>query len=139
MGQGRPPVGLGHVDRLLGPESSKKRLRVILASLTGVMTVEEACRELGLGEARFHVLRREALEGALSALEPRRTGRPPAPEPTAEERQLAELEQQIEHLKLDLYAARVREKLALTMPHVLHDPGGSEPSEKKSRRSRKRR
>lgn len=139
MGRGRPPVGLGHVDRLPGPESSKQRLRVILASLTGVMTVEEACRELGVGEARFHVLRREALEGALSAMAPKRTGRPPAAEPSAEARQLTELQQEIEHLKLDLYAARVREKLALTMPHVLHDPGGSEPSEKKSRRPRKRR
>jgi len=112
---------------------------VILASLTGVMTVEEACRELGVGEARFHVLRREALEGALSAMAPKRTGRPPTPEPSTEARQLTELQQEIEHLKLDLYAARVREKLALTMPHVLHDPGGSEPSEKKSRRPRKRR
>ena len=139
MGRGRPPVGLGHVDRLLGPESSKQRLRVILASLTGVMTVEQACHELGVGEARFHVLRREALEGALSALGPRRTGRPPAPEPSAEERQLAELQQEIDHLKLDLYASRVREKLALTMPHVLHDPGGSKPSGKKSRRPRRRR
>ena len=112
---------------------------MILASLTGVITVEEACRELGVGEARFHVLRREALEGALSALAPRRSGRPPAPEPSAEERQLTELRQKIEYLKLDLYASRVREKLALTMPHVLHDSRGSKPSKKKSRRPRKRR
>lgn len=139
MGRGRPPVGLGHVDRLHGPESSKQRLRVILASLTGVMTVEEACRELDVGEARFHVLRHEALEGALSAIAPKRTGRPPTPEPSAEERQVTELQAEVEHLKLNLYASRVREKLALTMPHVLHNPGGTEPSKKKSRRPRKRR
>jgi len=139
MGRGRPPVGLGHVDRLLGPISSKQRLRVILASLTGGMTVDEACRELGVGEARFHVLRRDALEGALSALAPSRTGRPPSPEPTADDRRIMELEQELEELKLDLYASRVRERLALTMPHVLHDPHGERPSEKKSGRLRKRR
>jgi transposase-like protein len=126
---------------LHGPETSKQRLRVILASLAGAMTVEQACRELGVSEARFHVLRREALEGALAALEPRRTGRPPAPEPTEAERQLAEQGEEIEQLKLGLYAARIREKLALTLPHVLHvgEEDGPAPSKKKSRRRRRRR
>lgn len=141
MGRGRRPAGLGHVDRLSGETSAKRRLRVILASLTGAMTIEEACRELGIGEARFHVLRHEALEGALAALAPKRTGRPPIPAPTEVERRLAEQRTEIEHLKLDLYASRIREKLALTMPHVLHldDEGAPAPAEKKSRRHRRRR
>jgi transposase-like protein len=105
------------------------------------MTVEQACRELGIGEARFHVLRREALEGALGALAPRRTGRPPAPEPTEAERQLAEQREEIADLKLNLYASRIREKLALTMPHVLHldEEDAPAPPKKKSRKRRKRR
>jgi transposase-like protein len=129
------------VDRLDGDASTKQRLRVILATLTGAMTVEEACRELEVGEARFHVLRHEALEGALSALSPKRPGRPAAPEPTEAERKLVEQQEEIAYLKLDLYAARIREKLALTMPHVLHldkQGGPPGPSEKKSRRKKRR-
>src|SRR5207249_6054001 len=101
---GRPPVGLGHVDRLEGPEDLKERLHVVLATVTGEMTVEEACAALGVGPSRLHVMRRQALEGALTALAPGRAGRPRAEPDAAAEREKL-LEQKIDDLEVDLQAA----------------------------------
>ena len=128
MGAGRPPEGLKHVQKLAGARQDKQRLQVILETLTGERTVESACAALGVGESRFHVLRRQALEGALAGLAPRPTGRPrkePETDPTETER----LRERVKELEIDLRAALVRTELALSMPHVLRRP-------KKKRRSR---
>lgn len=104
------------MDRLEGPEELKQRLKVLLATLDGSKTVPEACEELGVSESRLHELRKEALEGALRALQPRPSGRPAKPEPaTPRER---ELQAHIEALEEDLQAAYVRTELALAMPHL---------------------
>ena len=116
MGAGRPPEGLGHVDRLAGPPEDKRRLRVILETLSGERSVEEACLVLGIGEARFHVLRRQALEGALQALAPGHAGRPRREEPE-ETARVRTLQAEKEELELELYASRVREQLAV-LPRV---------------------
>jgi hypothetical protein len=79
MARGRPGLGVGHVDRLLGDEESKERLRVILRTTAGELTVEEACARLGIGESRFHEIRQAALQAALLALE---VGPPGAPAPS---------------------------------------------------------
>jgi transposase-like protein len=78
----RPPAGVGHVDRLDGPEDLKWRLRVLLETLVGHISVAQACEELGVSESRLHELRRQALVGALGALMPRPPGRPAAAETT---------------------------------------------------------
>jgi transposase-like protein len=106
------------VDGLEGPDETKHRLRVILETLTGERTVAEACAELEIGEARFHQLRQQALQGALQGLRPGRAGRPRKEEPVAPGR-VEELEQEVRDLEIDLQAARVRTELALTMPHLL--------------------
>jgi hypothetical protein len=104
------------VDRLEGPEELKQRLKVLLATLDGSKSVAEACDELGVSESRLHELRREALEGALQALQPRASGRPAKTEmTTAKER---ELQAHIKVLEEDLQAAYVRTELALAMPHL---------------------
>lgn len=116
MSRGRPPDGVGHVDRLEGSEELKQRLKVLLATLDGSKSVPEACDELGVSESRLHELRKEALEGALRALQPRASGRPAKPEATtARER---ELQAHIEALEEDLQTAYVRTELALAMPHL---------------------
>ncbi|HZN02227.1 MAG TPA: helix-turn-helix domain-containing protein [Candidatus Polarisedimenticolia bacterium] len=116
MSRGRPPDGVGHVDRLEGPDELKRRLKVLLATLDGSKSVPEACAELQVSESRLHELRREALEGALRALQPRPSGRPSKPEAaTPRER---ELEAHIATLEEDLQAAYVRTELALAMPHL---------------------
>src|SRR5262245_55503213 len=114
---GRPPEGLRHVDRLEGPDELKERLRVVLATITGEMTIDEAADALGVGPSRIHEMRREALQGALAGLAPGLAGRPRSePDPVAED--VRQLEQKIGELEEDLQAALVRTELALAMPHL---------------------
>src|SRR5262245_55508814 len=116
MHRGRPPNGVGHVDRLEGPEELKRRLRVVLETVVGSKSVAQACEELQVSESRLHELRREALVGALGALLPKPAGRPiTAKTPSEREK---ELEARIEELEVDLQAALVRTELALAMPHL---------------------
>ncbi|OLD64727.1 MAG: hypothetical protein AUI47_04645 [Acidobacteria bacterium 13_1_40CM_2_68_5] len=117
----RPPEGAGHVDRLDGPEELKWRLRVLLDTLAGRVSVAQACEELGVSESRLHELRRQALVGALGALMPKPAGRPSTAE-TATERE-KDLEARIDELEVDLQAALVRTELALAMPELFRGGG----------------
>ena len=117
MKLGRPPVGLGHVDRIEGPADLKERLRAVLATLTGEMTVEQACEQLSVGSSRLHEMRRQALEGALVGLVPGRAGRPPAGIGATTDREHA-LEQRVRELEADLHGALVRSELTLSVPHL---------------------
>jgi transposase-like protein len=117
MRMGRPPVGLAHVDRIEGPADLKERLRVVLATITSEMTVEQACEQLGVGPSRLHEMRRQALDGALAGLAPGRPGRPPGGRATTSEREHA-LEQRVRELEADLHGALVRSELALAVPHL---------------------
>ena len=124
----RPPEGVGHVDKLDGPEELKRRLRLLLDTLAGRVSVAEACDELGVSESRLHELRREALVGALGALMPKPAGRPATAETTTTREK--DLEARIEELEVDLQAALVRTELALAMPELFR-------SKKKPRRRKK--
>ncbi len=112
----RPPEGVGHVDRLDGPEELKRRLRVLLETILGGMSVAQACDELGMSESRLHELRRQALVGALGALMPKPSGRPATADTTPLREQ--ELLARIGELEVDLQAALVRTELALAMPEL---------------------
>ena len=112
----RPPEGVGHVDRLEGPEDLKWRLRVILETLLGRVSVAQACEELGVSESRLHELRQQALVGALGALMPKPAGRPATAETTTAREK--DLEVRIQELEVDLQAALVRTELALAMPEL---------------------
>lgn len=48
---------------------------VILETLTGVRTTQEAADTLGIALVRYYVLETRALEGLIAALEPRARGR----------------------------------------------------------------
>jgi len=122
---------------LEGPEELKRRLRVILQTLTGERTVLEACRELGVGQARFHELRQQVLQGALDGIAPGRPGRPRKVE-TEEGGRVRELEDELDEMKVDLQAARVRTEIALTMPHLLRERK-KKGAKAKARRSRRQR
>lgn len=112
----RPTKGVEHVDSLDGDAASKERLSTVLETIAGTRTVESACARLAISPARFHDLRKAALEGALAALTPKPAGRPRAP---CESPEIAKLKAENSNLKCDLEAARIREEIALVMPHVL--------------------
>jgi transposase-like protein len=123
MNAGRPPGGTHHVMPLEGSVEDKHRLRVILDVMSGQMSVKQACEALGVSEARFHQIRKVALQGALDSLAPRPSGRPPS-RPAEDSAQVEELKRQVRELEMDLQAALVRTELALAMPQVLMDRAG---------------
>jgi len=118
MGRGRPTSGSKLLDRMDASRYAKKRLALILDTLSGKRTIVDACRELGLSEAAFHKLRRRTLEESLAGLEPRAPGRK-AEEKSPEMERVAKLEEELRSIRYELKAAQIREELALTMPHVL--------------------
>lgn len=125
----RPTKGVEHVDSLDGDAASKERLSTVLETIAGTTSVEAACERLSISPARFHELRKVALEGALAALTPKPAGRPRAP---GESPEVARLRAENSNLKCDLEAARIREEIALVMPYVLERPS---PREKKGGRA----
>ena len=117
---GRRPLGPRQVETLEGSAPSKARLAVILETIAGERTVAEACAELKIGESQFHALRRQALQNALTALEPKPRGRPKS-EPTPEEARIAELEEALAEAREEVEIERIRAELAAVMPHVLKE------------------
>jgi transposase-like protein len=118
--RGRPPKGSALVEKFAGSESAKEKLKVIVATLTGELSVEEACGHLGVSEQRLHQMRDEVLSAGLWSLEPKPVGRP-REEETEEERKVRELQARVDRLELELHAADARTMIALTMPHLLKD------------------
>lgn len=131
----RPGLGVKHVEALEGSEVARQRLRRVLETLTGELTVEQACAELALSPARFAEIRKEALASALAALEPKPLGRPPAPEPDPK---LTSVEEENRRLRRELEASRIREEIALTMPHLLRPPAGGEKGGGRAKRDGRR-
>ena len=82
---GRKPLGPALVEHLDGSQRAKQRLEVILATIAGQLTIDQASEQLGIKPAMFYRLRTEVLEAGLARLEPRPIGRPPQ-SATAEER-----------------------------------------------------
>jgi hypothetical protein len=116
MRSGRPAEGLEHIDRLDGSFEAKRRMKTIVLTLAGEMTVVEACRRLGVGSSRFHVVRREALQAAVERLEPHAAGRPPREERVSTEH-VRRLESRLEQSEADLRRERARTEIALVTAH----------------------
>jgi hypothetical protein len=140
--RGRRPVGPEVVERLQGSEQAKKRLRVILETLMGQRRVQEACRELGIGEVRFNQLRLEALEAARAALENKPKGRPRREALPVSMAEVEELSHRVEGLRQQLETSQIREEILLTGVGGRAEPAGV--AEKKTpprtaRRKRRRR
>jgi hypothetical protein len=111
---GRKPLSIpDQVERLPGSPLAKQRLRVILANLAGELTPSEACAELGIEESWYFELRQRALGRWVETLEPEPPGRRPAMPPEPGDERIADLEEQVERLELELKASRLREELAL--------------------------
>jgi transposase-like protein len=123
------------VDSLPGDDAAKERLRTVLATLTGDLTVPEACRQLSISETRFHDLRRTALEAMLEGLTPKPPGRPRAP---AEDEEVTKLRQENAWLTEELEIARVRTEIATWKPSLLR-PSVPAPEKKGSSPNRRRR
>jgi len=120
--KGRKPLATGHVESLSGSPRAKQRLEAILGTVTGELTIAEACATLDVCQSRFHALRHEWLQDALELLEPRPMGRPPKASPPADGDQVAKLLVEKEELKRQLHVAEVRREIAAVLPHVISAP-----------------
>ena len=108
------------VQQLAGSTQAKQRLQAILETISGRLTVKDACRQLGIAEAMFHRLRNRVLEAGLADLEPRPRGRPRRAV-SQHEGHLTELQQRVAHLEDELQLAEVRLELARVLPRVVHE------------------
>lgn len=132
--RGRHAAGPEYVDKLDGSAEEKKRLKVIMQTMTGELRVSEACEALNVCPQRFHQLREEAMQGALAGLAARPKGRPRRTL-TPEQQEIAELKKQLAAAEIEVRTARAREEIALVLPRVVQQP---EP-EKKTRQPRRKR
>ena len=58
------------MEQLAGSDLAKERVKAVLETVAGSARLQEVCARLDICEQRFHQLRQEILEGALSAAEP---------------------------------------------------------------------
>jgi hypothetical protein len=130
---GRKPMGPALVQHLPGSERAKQRLEVILETIAGQGTIDQACQRLGVSPAMFHQLRTDVLAAGLARLEPQPLGRPPH-RATTEEARCEDLERRIAELESELKLAVVREEIARVMPHLTEN----DPQKKKRLAPRKR-
>lgn len=111
-------MGPALVTYLDGSKSAKERLELILATISGQVTVVAAAQRLGISEAMFYKLRSRVLQVSLEDLEPKLPGRPSRHLSPAEHRE-AELQGRVQELERELQAQSVRLELAQTMPQVV--------------------
>ena len=106
-------------------------------TITGQMTVPEACEQLGVGESRFHDLRHQTLQATLEALEPRPLGRPAKPI-SPEQAEIDTLKAELRRVHADLELAQVEIRLARIHPGLIDSQPAADdlPTKKNARRAR---
>ena len=123
-GRGRKPPGPEFVYRLVGTAEQKERLKAILETLLGQRRLTEASADLEITPQRFHMLREQAMQGAMDALAPRPLGRPPQT-PTPQQERIDALECENELLRRALESSGLRTEIAVLLA------GRQQPGEKK--------
>lgn len=121
MASGRPSSGVDLVEQVDGSRAVRRRVRVVLLTIAGALTIAEACAEIGVGRTYFFALRERMLQGAVDALRPRPRGRPRRPAEDDADRRA--LRARIRELELALRTTQLRSEIALTMPYLLDRAG----------------
>ncbi len=115
----RPTTGPALVHRLAGSDLAKRRTELVLATLAGTCTVEDAAAALEIDRSYLFVLRDQILSGAVAAAEPRTPGPKPLasqPDGAAELRsQVIAAEKRAKDAEIALELERVRVELAMVM------------------------
>jgi len=128
MPPGRPADGSRMADKLaLEDDEQRERLRHIMATLAGEETIPAAAGAIGIGEEAFRRLRWRALESMAAGIAPRKPGPAPACSTAqtaaieAVQAQNADLQAENHRLRVALECQRLREEIAVTMPHLLDE------------------
>jgi len=72
----KPPSRQVGAKALVGSQAARAAAAIVLESVTGLCSVEEASARLAVAVPRYYVLETRALQGLIGALEPRARGRP---------------------------------------------------------------
>lgn len=137
MPAGRPPMGPKLVENLHASEEAKRKLEVILETVTGETSVIEACAKLGIGETRFYNLREEALSAAIATLEPGTPGRP-RKENVFSEAEVEALKKELAMLKKDLVTSQTKTLIATAFPHLVKEEADEKKTDQREELRRKR-
>lgn len=129
MTRGRPILRSELVDHLGGSEDARRKMKIILQSVTGELDIETARIQVGVTKRTFHKLRVRAMQAALDSLEPQQRGRPRTNPQDNEE--LDRLKKEIEILKHTAHTSQVRQEIALLLPTIMKTKTELEPSKKK--------
>jgi transposase-like protein len=124
------------VDEIQGTKESKRRAKLILKTITGELSVREACEQLGIGPTQFANLRTRALEGLVDSLQPMPAGRRSRPQATPPRevelaQRVADLERENRLLKAQVEVAALRRNQEAIRPKS----GGATTSRSASPRS----
>jgi len=114
---GRKPQGAELVDALFGSERAKARLKAFLETLSGELTIDEACQQLEICASRFFDQRNAWLHGSLELLEPRLPGRPRKEEPPVPPEEVESLRKRVQELEARVVVAETQSALASALPH----------------------
>jgi hypothetical protein len=125
MKRGRRPAGPEYVKLLDGSDIAKERVQIVLETVAGTCGVDDACQRLNICAQRFHQLRQQIMEGAITSAEPGTPGRR-AQLPSAAEDEIQRLEQRVAELERELQASRVREEITLVLSGRGQPPGDPE-------------
>jgi len=111
---------------------------VILATLSGQMSVNDACAELGVGPTQFANLRARMLQGAVDAMEPQSIGRPRIELPKSSV-DLLDLEQEIFDLEHEniMLQAKLEVNAALQAARMSKSTKANKPPPKGPRSTRR--
>jgi hypothetical protein len=144
----RPSLGPALVHTLPGSDDAKKKAEVVLSTLAG-KPIDEAASELGMDRSYVHVLRKQVLEGAIAAAEPRKPGPKPAglgyESLTDAEAEILRLRQEVADLRkaakdaeIAAELARMKEEIALVLGRRKKTPPTSEALKHQARLTAKR-
>ncbi len=122
MKAGRPIKGSELVNNLDGDEESKARLKMILDTIAGRITIKEACEKLDISESRFYKLRTDILQSALINLEPKPKGRPGL-QVDEKHKEIEELKDELRRLRLDNKVLELKSQFSALAPHLLNTDG----------------
>jgi hypothetical protein len=124
------------VDRVDADPGTKARAKAILATMSGELTVVEACEALGISKSRFEMLRAQMLEAAVRGLEPGKPGRPRRREGASDAR-VKRLESEVEELRQEMEIKDLALELGGLLPEVEEAMDVPEASKKKSAGSKR--
>lgn len=122
---------------LTGSAGARRQAAVILETLCGARTTQEAAEAMGIALPRYYVLETRALAGLIEALEPRKRGRQVTPERELEKAQeeVARLEGELRRYQA-LYRTSQRALGVTALPDA--KPGAKKKAQAKTRKRRRK-